>query len=64
MNHTQQSTKNSNLGQSRDRWRNLSDRGVRLHKASANVTNLGLPKTIYILHRIFGGAGNFLDVLM
>jgi len=45
MNHTQKSTKNSNFGQSRDRQYNLRARGVRLHKASANVTNFGLPKS-------------------
>jgi hypothetical protein len=49
MNHTQQSTDNSNIGQSRDRRCNLSARRVRLHKASTNVINFGLPKTRYVV---------------
>jgi hypothetical protein len=46
MNHTQQSTKNSNFGESKDRRRDLIERGVRLHKASGKVTNFGLPKSV------------------
>ena len=52
MNHTQQSTKNSNFGQSRDRRCNLSAGGVRLYKAPANVTNFGLPKTRYVVPEV------------
>jgi hypothetical protein len=45
--HTQQSTKNLNFSQSRNRdlWCNRSARGVRLHKSSASKTNSSLPKS-------------------
>ena len=44
MKYTPQSTKYSNFGQCRDRQGSLIARGVRLHKASSNVTNFGSPK--------------------
>jgi len=47
--HNQQSMRNSNFGQNRDRQRNLNAREVRLYKASANITKFGLPKTRYVV---------------
>jgi hypothetical protein len=44
MNHTQQSTRNSNFGQFRNDWCTLTRRGAWLCNASPNRTNYGLPK--------------------
>ncbi len=61
MKHTQQSTMTLNFGLSRDRHCNLSARGAKLHKALANVTNFGLPKSVGCVPK--SNPANFLILL-